>query len=110
MVSKVDSSEVASWSSTFTSHSSSVAFKREKRANLRKHVRQIRSFNSTTREKIRRYLVIFFSWLKFLHLLTKFSTNRLICGKRGIGIQDWTIAFLGQCNVSRKQHVAVTQQ
>ena len=38
---------------------SSVPFKREKRANLRKHVRRIRSCNSTMRKKVQRYLVIF---------------------------------------------------
>ena len=34
---------------------------REKSANLRKHVRWIRSLNSTMRRKVRRYSAIFFS-------------------------------------------------
>ena len=54
---------------------SSVPFKREKRENLRKHVWRIRSLNLTMHEKVRRYLVIFFSWSKFCNLRAKFSIN-----------------------------------
>ena len=52
MVSKVNFPELASYFSTFASHSSSVAFKREKRANLRKDVRRIRSLNLTMRKNL----------------------------------------------------------
>ena len=71
MLSKVYSPEQVIYSSTFASHSSSVASKRENRANLGKHVQRIRSLNSTMREKIRQYLVIFFNWLKFLQFASK---------------------------------------
>ena len=42
----------------------------------------------------------------FCDLLAKFLTN----GKLRTVIQDLNNAFFGQCNVSRKQRVAVMQQ
>ena len=47
-------------------HAMSVLFKREKSANLRKHVRRIRSYNSKMRKKVQRYLLIFSQLLKSL--------------------------------------------
>ena len=47
-------------------HAMSVLFKREKSANLRKHVRQIRSYNPKMRKKVRQYLLIFSQLLKSL--------------------------------------------
>ena len=81
MVSKVNSPELANYSSTFASHSSVVALKREKRANLRKHVRRICSLNSTMHEKIRQYLVILFSWLKFLQFASKIFNQPFNAGE-----------------------------
>ena len=43
----------------------------KKSANLRKHVRRIRSLNLTMLKNVRMYLLIFFSWFKFLQFAGK---------------------------------------